>query len=373
MTPRILLTLLVASALMASACKSTSSPPKDEGKQIPETSGSAPAESARDTVSKSYAREGLARLPEEKAVGALALVATSEGIARVDLNGDGRGELVYEGGDVSHCIMDHRTGVLWFARAEEGAGVADWYGIDMKEGKGAPVELARKLTNGVAIELEFPDKARFGTHGSLDGNASPMLSLGEAPAIALFLGCDGDAGWSCYEDEDFSVLTEELREAKASIEAASLLNVDWLKEISARYRVPEVEKIASTEGPKLGVVPEDRCLESPEDCGTSTAIHGTPYLRVITSNDRGDYYHETQQLYDSEAGEFFDPVRDGARSKAVFSDEDYESPTSGLLSPGGEAYAAGGMMISFKRGTIAEFEHICGWTEPSASFKSRWY
>jgi hypothetical protein len=31
------------------------------------------------------------------------------------------------------------------------------------------------------------------------------------------------------------------------------------------------------------------------------------------------------------------------------------------------------MMISFKRGTIAEFEHICGWTEPSASFKSRWY
>ena len=372
MTPRILLTLLAASALLASACKSTSSSPKDEGTQIPETTGAAPDSSGPDATSRSYASAELPRLPEAQATSALAIVATKEGIARVDLNGDGRGELLVRGGNVSHCVMDHRTDVLWFARSDEGSEESDWYGLDMDRDGAVPVEIVKGVKGGHAIELQYPDRARFGTRGALDGNASAMLELGDAPALSVFLGCDGDAGWSCYEDEDFTILNEELQQTNASIEAASLLNVAWLKEVSARYKIPAQEQDSNKEGPRITAVPEDRCLEAPEDCGKSMLVSGTPYLRVVTFNDRGDYYHEAQQFYDSEESVFFDPLIVGKKSKAPFADDDYESPTDGLLSPGSEAYASAGMLVSFTRGKIAEFEHVCGWSEPTSSFQNPW-
>ena len=366
----VLLSLIVSCAASMVACKSTK-PAKDDGEGVTETSQTTPSTSPASTSSApsmTYAREGLSRLPDDSADKALAIVASKDGIIRVDLNGSSEGAFLYEGNDVSHCIMDHRTDVLWFVRYNEARDRSDWYGLDMKVEGAAPVHFGEAVPGGYAIELEYPDRSRHGVHGELDGVVAPMLSLAGEPSLRPFIACEGDAAWACYEDDEFTILSEELREMKAAIHATSLSEVAWLNTIASRDAIPAVAD--ASEGPMVEGVPEDRCLEAPGDCGFSVTVPGTPYLKVITHNDRGDYYHESHQFYDSSTGEFFDPMHEGEkkRQEVPFADDEVVAPVGGVIAPGAEAYATGEWLISFERGQIAEFQSVCGWTEPSAKF-----
>jgi hypothetical protein len=129
---------------------------------------------------------------------------------------------------------------------------------------------------------------------------------------------------------------------------------------------------------KKPAVDKKRCEEA-STCGELTAIPGSPLWLVQTANSRGDYYHETRNLWDPATGEYV--RRDGAklvRSKAVppdgdaGTDTDYGGlriSTSGLLSHGGAIFDAAKVHYAPRdqgdggEGSAGGSAISCGWTD----------
>jgi hypothetical protein len=107
--------------------------------------------------------------------------------------------------------------------------------------------------------------------------------------------------------------------------------------------------------------------EDPSSCGALTAIPGSPLWLVQTANSRGDYYHETRELWDAATGEYI--RRDGARlvrSKtpppSTDTDTDYAGlrvSTSGVLAHGGAVFDAAKVHYAPRDPEAAT--HSCGW------------
>jgi hypothetical protein len=250
-----------------------------------------------------------------------AILLTEAGLVAVDL-ADGAVKPLAAGVKAGGCVVDPKAGVVWLASGPSEAGEKDGslQAFDL-EGAGPPVVVASKL-------VEFDDLAIVYGEDQLGGGDPVTFSIGlevkmgAAPTLAAMVGCSGDGSWFCYEDPgaDEPVLIDELKARKAALDALKpadpALLARWAERGAARAlrapRTPEAKQ--PTE--RVAAVPKDGCADDPEVCGAAHVVDGTPFWRVVTSNDRGDFYYQTEQLYDPRDKTFFDLVKPTERRPA---------------------------------------------------------
>jgi hypothetical protein len=285
----------------------------------------------------------------------LAVVIAEEGIVTLDAQGQRVRTLVPDPA-VSWCRVDPFSNVLWFRHGETGTLSL----LDL-ESDGPPVTVLEQTPETIVIAYPEQELGQPDTHEFADGI---VLHMQETPRVAAAIGCDGDMAYSCFDDEieDLEAArTQRLAELDQALRAQPLLGIEVLKALVERgrfYRPP-----APAHGPEPEVVrtvPREPCEEAPEDCGTATRLPGTRYWLVVVANSRGDFFHETRQLYDPEAAEFFDPQDPKARSRQPL-EASGETFVPTWVSPSGELGLAYGSLVELDQGVLASgFSDVCG-------------
>ena len=145
------------------------------------------------------------------------------------------------------------------------------------------------------------------------------------------------------------------------LEGQPLLGRDALAEVYRRSIGPRPAAAPPSPEPELvRTVPREPCTEEPGDCGRAVRLPGTPYWQVVVANSRGDFFHETVQLYDPDAAEFFDPRDPRARSRQPLA-ESGETFTPAWVSPSGELALDHDTLVRLEGGIVASgFDQVCG-------------
>ena len=157
------------------------------------------------------------------------------------------------------------------------------------------------------------------TAGNADGYehcVALTLEVGPKPRVGGDVIADGDRVWYCFENpgDDDPELDADSASLKRGYDRARLVDDAFLVALDARRESegPRVRpELAIPRAPTPSVDPS-KCEEDPT-CGSAEYVGGSRVWWVITSNARGDFYHETRALYDANTSEFWDPLTD-ARS-----------------------------------------------------------
>lgn len=281
-----------------------------------------------------------------------AVVATPSGVVVLDEAGQQVDVLLPQ--PVDWCRVDARAEVLWF----QTNGALSF--LDLRTAA-PPVEIIDASPD--VIVIRYPDE-RIGLiedHMFEDGLA---VVLDSQPRLETMVGCDGDMAWYCFEDvDDFELARSERIEARNRELADRAIPTDVLAELAARAvgrRLTPTVPPRSVEPTTVTAVPRDACLEIEEDCGAARRLDGTPYWLVVVANDRGDFFHETERLYDPSARVFFDPRQPTRRSPTPLPD-DGPGFVPWLVSPSGTHAVAGDELVAFSSGVIArDLTGACG-------------
>lgn len=283
----------------------------------------------------------------------VAFLRTAEGVVEIAVPGGAR--TLRAASDVGWCAVDDRARVVWLTRrAEEERELA---ALDLT-GPRRLFSIA-PIPDVDEIIIDHGEAGRLGGADPVSFRVALALVIAAAPRVHAVVGCDGDAAAYCY-DEDGALL-EEYGAIRRAADAVVLREPALVASLHARasgraLRPPEPPP---AELPRVSAADPAACHEVPEDCGSARPLPGTPYWLVVTSNGRGDYFHQSEQLYDPRSREFIDP-RTGARSPTPREGGDVE----GLqVSRSGEAFMIEGRVATFD-GTVL-FEHRdaapCGW------------
>lgn len=310
-----------------------------------------------DTASQKTPEEG--DTPDEEAPGDLAeaIVDTDAGLVVVNEAGDTVRTLSEEGAE--WCVVDNRSGVLWMTREQS------LLVLDLEAEGATPIKVAELPDVGFDhIEIAYPE-ITLGAAESHRFSIAAHLDLGDKVEMSGRVGCGGDMGWYCYEDDGWTVLIEELKEAETALNAVKVENVEalstWLSRGEGKNMWSEPPSLDDVPE-KLEGIPQDDCLEEPEACGTVELLEGTPYWMVTVANDRGDFYHEERQLYDPRSQRFIEPSSQLEPSETPFVEgEDGIFASSGVVSPTGRSYFELGEIVSFEDGGVFEGNTVCGW------------
>lgn len=292
-----------------------------------------------------------------------AVVLIKGSVVVLDASGARVGTLVAE--DARWCRVDPRAGVLWYQHGDELALAF----LDL-EGEGPPVTVLEKSPETLVIQHPGEVLGRPEPHHFQDGVVVHM----ETPVrVEAILGCEGDQEYYCFEDEDDvdAARAKRVAAGQEALAAHPLVAAEALTALVARGKDRHAIAPDPARGPEpttLTTVPRDACEESPEDCGTATRVPGTAFWEVVVSNSRGDFFHETSQLYDPVAKVFFDPTSATARSPKPLENEPF-MPT--WISPSGTLAVDGQVLVKLSGGTVAtDLEGACGfwgggWELPS--------
>jgi hypothetical protein len=120
----------------------------------------------------------------------------------------------------------------------------------------------------------------------------------------MVMGCDGDRYVYCFDEGKRPVarvvqlqqLARQLRLADAGY-IASLAR----RGADGSLWSPPQRPARPARPP---VIDRKRCTENPDGCGDLKAVTGSTLWLVETENSRGDYYHETRELWDPATREF---------------------------------------------------------------------
>jgi hypothetical protein len=191
-----------------------------------------------------------------------------------------------------------------------------------------------------------------------------MVRMEDPPRIEAVLGCDGDMAFSCFGDdvEDFEAAhAKRLAALDETLRAEPLLGRDVLAAVVQRSGGPRPDDSPRSPEPEpVRTVPREPCGEAPEDCGSATRLPGTPYWLVVVANSRGDFFHETRQLYDPEQAEFFDPREPKVRSRQPLAGSG-ETFVPRWVSPSGELGLDDDTLVRLEGGILASgFSEVCG-------------
>lgn len=261
------------------------------------------------------------------------------------------------------CDADARASVVWFVSP------AGLQAFDLTDRRVHPVvrgaygELEPIIDWG-AQRLGGESKVLF------DVGAALRLASG-APALELEMGCEGDRAVYCFGDDGATPTDEvaRLRQAVGNLRLADPAYAAQLARRGARgslWTPPPAPPAPPARKPAV----DRRQCEDRSTCGALTAIPGSPLWLVQTANSRGDYYHETRELWDPATGEY---VRQSgarlARTRAAPPDTtggtDYRglrvSP-AGALSYGGAVFDAARVHYAPPAGSDSDGEALsCGW------------
>jgi hypothetical protein len=233
------------------------------------------------------------------------------------------------------CAVDARAEVVWF--------VADGWlqAFDLRD---------RRVRKVVGADVEHDEVAvdwgdqRLGAESKVDFQVAIALRMKQPPVVSSELGCDGDQAVYCYE-EDGTTLKPEIAERQRAIDALRLPDPAYVQALAERgagrslWTPPPMPPVA----PRPPKIDRKACEEDRARCGALVAIPASALWLVTTANSRGDFYHETRELWDPATGEFVALDKGAlARSKKPrLGDTDYGGlriAPSGLLSIDGAVF-----------------------------------
>lgn len=295
----------------------------------------------------------------------LAVVQTAKGVEVLDETGKSIATLVPH--PVSWCRVDPRAEVLWFRHADDDGTLAF---LDLRSADPATKLLAASPDT---IVIDYGDESLGRPEAHMFENGL-VVHMQTPPKLEAILGCDGDMVYSCFSDEELEGETEgevdfeavhakRLEQLNKDLVAHPLLAPDPLAALVARSagrRATPPDLARSPAPTEVANVPKGRCEEMPEACGEARGLLGTPHWLVVVENSRGDFYHETTQLYDPATREFFDAL-DPTRRSAMPMPNSGDEFTPSWVSPSGTMLSDFTRLVKLGSGVVAkDLEGSCG-------------
>jgi hypothetical protein len=232
-----------------------------------------------------------------------AYVADGTGLIEVATPG---GSQVVAPGLVDWCNADARAQVVWFRRD------GDLFAFDMVDRRVHPMLAAPIPSEVDAVVIDWGDQQL--AESKVDFRLAVALHMRGTPSIGGLLGCEGDQAFSCYVFEDGGqTLQPNLAAAVKAAGALRFADPAFATALSRRgetgslWSMPPMPPLDPKKKPR---VDKKGCTEQVERCGQLRAIPGNPLWLVQTGNSRGDFYHESWNLWSPATGEFLD-VKDG--------------------------------------------------------------
>ena len=267
---------------------------------------------------------------------------------------------------VSHCAVDNRAQLVWFLTKKAPRTLA---AFDLR---GAQRFVVAK---GLAeVDELIVDHGSFGKLGGSDP-VSFALGLqvtlaGKAVGVAPKLGCDGDMSSQCYGDNDAKP-ANLLAPYKARYAALSKVaaNTQLLQKLAARGAQRALEgKRRKGRLPAVKSVDRGACSAAPEECGKASPLPAGRYWLVVTANSRGDFYHESKQLYDPKAKRFVNLSKTPPVRTPIPLGDAPSISDAWLSSDGNALLRRDGTIIDFEKGVIgskdskaSRAQRGCGW------------
>jgi hypothetical protein len=282
-----------------------------------------------------------------------AFVVDAAGLVEVSDQG---GSQVVVPGEVTWCNVDARGKVVWFTTKD------GLRAFDLEDRRVRPIVTAD--FDDVAVIINWGTQ-QLGGEDKLAFHAGLELAMTGVPTLAPAVGCEGDAAHFCYEDGDESTPTSELAATLERVKAMKLADPKYVESIAKRGATGSLWTAppAPPKAPKAPKISRQPCGEEPQDCGKLTAIPGSSLWLVTTANSRGDFYHETRELYDPATGELVaiegDKLVRAKQPRAEGSDlAGMRISTSGTLSHGGVVFSPTKVIYKPK----SDEAQSCGWS-----------
>ena len=269
--------------------------------------------------------------------GERAFVANASGL--IEVSTAGGSQVVAPA--ASWCNADARAGVVWFLAGD------GLHAFDLADRRARPVV---RGTYGQIQPIIDWGSQQLGAESKIlfDVGAALRLARGN-PEIEMVMGCDGDRAVYCFGD-DGETPTADVARLQRQVGTLRLADPAYAASLARRGKQGSLwtpPPMPPTPPKRKPATDPEQCTEL-TSCGTLIAIPASPLWLVITGNSRGDYYHESRELWDPATGEYV--RRDGsriARTKAVPAESgrstDYRgmrvSPT-GVLSHDGAVFDA---------------------------------
>jgi hypothetical protein len=262
-------------------------------------------------------------------------------------------------GAIAWCEADKASRLVWYH------GTGGVHAYDTETGKTHDVVKHPASGPFEAIVINYSGQAQvLQSADGLNTDTAVQLVMGPEAKVEPYVLCHGDREPYCYQSQegDDPKKWKLAEEAAAAFERAKKAKLDDPELVKLAYgRAKAYKPAAPPKAPKPPTIKIDksRCNADEESCGQASYLGGRFWL-VTTDNDRGDYYHETNQLYDVRSQEFINP--DGwLRSRKPH--EDVGSATA-QTSPDGHFAFINGSLIDLNTGkylwgrgeTMA-----CGW------------
>lgn len=262
------------------------------------------------------------------------------------------------------CSVDARANVVWYVDA------GGLHAFDLTDRR------SRAIIRGALGELEVI--VDWGARQQLGGESELLFDVGAAikltgtPAIEVRMGCDGDRAVYCFENgeqENPTAAVADLQRRAGNLKLADPAYVASLARRGQQGSLWTPPPMPPPMPKKKPTVDRKQCTEDASRCGQLTAIPASPLWLVHTANSRGDYYHETRELWDPATGEYVRPgggklVRTKKPPAGTGGESDYRgmrvSP-SGVLSHGGAVFDAAKVYYQPKVTEDDGAPVSCGW------------
>jgi hypothetical protein len=281
-----------------------------------------------------------------------AYVADASGIVEID-PATATATVIARGG--AWCSVDARAHVLWFMTGD---------GLSAFDLTTRKTSLIVKGDFGEVQPVIDWGNEHVGGESAVHYTTGLQIKMTSTPTAKVVAGCVGDGQIMCLEDDMKTVRPNVVKERR---DAGMLQLVDpgTVAAFAARGAgrslwLPEPQQVP----PKPPAVPKDEC-ENPDYCGALDAVPGTSLWLVTTGNGRGDYFHETRELWDPATGEYLRVTPAGIRRTKSIPDPhtpDGSTDYGGLrISPAGLSY--NGFVFDTRRVIYVPKDPgaTCGW------------
>ena len=262
--------------------------------------------------------------------------------------------------DVYWCVVDNRSQVLWYTVTTDEETMSLRY---MELGSQTKTVVASKMPIVREVIIDY-GKEKIGGTDSVAFEVGLRIGMSSKPSIGAEIGCDGDAGATCYLDDaplDKPVsqwpLTKELAQTRDKLNATKL---DAPLKLSRLFERGRDRHVWGKYPGAAGIVrnfPKGQCDENPDDCGGAEKVPGTEFLSVVVGNARGDFFYEYRQLYDPNKKLYFDPWTKASSKTPI---KDAETFDYVFISASGEHFMKDGGVVHFARGRLIETGKPCG-------------
>jgi hypothetical protein len=263
------------------------------------------------------------------------------------------------------CALDAATDTLWWTTPDAQGERVDLHVLDLRSpsravviARGLPAQADWAITRGDAAPA-WPQSAQVGV----------AVRLAQEPALEVSLSCEGDMAWFCYEGEPAQgKLNFDVEAALHNAERVQLNQGALLARFAARAQdistQPVAQAPARLEHPAISAA---ACAAWPDDCGAVQPLPNSPLWAVTVGNDRGDFTHTFQALYDPASQQFID-LQTGQRQPNPPEGEEL----SLVISPSGQRYLTEDALGGFEGDqALHTFDVACGWLGGGARFGAR--